>query len=134
MTKEMTDAEWLRGYVERQRVHSYIMSKYEYDYLLSIAAKLEQQEKPVRDTLNMEKAQSISDAMMDLVDRLGSEASDVDPRCWDHLLVYAPKPPVREVPDIVRKLHDYIYHWESRSQSAYSLALILMDHFEKDAK
>jgi hypothetical protein len=38
-----------------------------------------------------ERAQSISDAMMDLVDRLGSEASEVDPRAWKHLLVYAPE-------------------------------------------
>lgn len=36
-------------------------------------------------------AQPISDAMMDLVDRLGSEAANVDPRAWRHLLVYAPK-------------------------------------------
>lgn len=35
-------------------------------------------------------AQSISDAMMDLADRLGSESKDVDPRAWRHLLVYAP--------------------------------------------
>jgi len=39
-------------------------------------------------------AQPISDAMMDLVDRLGGEAKDVDPRAWQHLLVYAPKPAV----------------------------------------
>jgi hypothetical protein len=38
-----------------------------------------------------ERAQPISDAMMDLVDRLGSEASEVDPRAWKHLLVYAPE-------------------------------------------
>jgi hypothetical protein len=38
-----------------------------------------------------ERAQTISDAMMDLVDRLGSEASEVDPRAWKHLLVYAPE-------------------------------------------
>jgi hypothetical protein len=37
------------------------------------------------------EAQPISDAMMDLVDRLGSEASEVDPRAWKHLLVYAPE-------------------------------------------
>lgn len=35
-------------------------------------------------------AQSISDEMMDLVDRLGSEYDKVDPRAWDHMLVYAP--------------------------------------------
>lgn len=35
-------------------------------------------------------AQPISDAMMDLADRLGSEADAVDPRAWKHLLVYAP--------------------------------------------
>ncbi|MDR5776239.1 MULTISPECIES: hypothetical protein [unclassified Caballeronia] len=38
-----------------------------------------------------EAAQPISDAMMDLVDRLGSEAKNVDPRAWDHMLVYVPK-------------------------------------------
>jgi hypothetical protein len=38
-----------------------------------------------------ERAQTISDAMMDLVDRLGSEASEVDPRAWKSLLVYAPE-------------------------------------------
>jgi hypothetical protein len=38
-----------------------------------------------------ERAQPISDAMMDLVDRLGSEASEVEPRAWTHLLVYAPE-------------------------------------------
>ncbi|BAO88964.1 hypothetical protein [Caballeronia cordobensis] len=37
------------------------------------------------------QAQPISDFMMDLVDRLGSEADAVDPRAWKHLLVYAPK-------------------------------------------
>jgi hypothetical protein len=36
------------------------------------------------------RARPVSDAMMDLADRLGSEAEDVDPRAWAHLLVYAP--------------------------------------------
>lgn len=36
-------------------------------------------------------AQSVSDDMMNLADRLGSEYDDVDPRAWKHLLVYAPK-------------------------------------------
>lgn len=36
-------------------------------------------------------AQSVSDDMMNLVDRLGSEHDDVDPRAWKHLLVYAPQ-------------------------------------------
>jgi hypothetical protein len=40
---------------------------------------------------NFPKEKPISDAMMDLVDRLGSEASEVDPRAWKHLLVYAPQ-------------------------------------------
>ena len=35
-------------------------------------------------------AQSVSDDMMNLADRLGSEYDDVDPRAWKHLLVYAP--------------------------------------------
>lgn len=37
-----------------------------------------------------EPANSISDAMMDLVDRLGHEWKDVDPRAWSRLLIYAP--------------------------------------------
>ncbi len=36
----------------------------------------------------MERAKSLTDALMDCVDRLGHES--VDPRVWDHLLVYAP--------------------------------------------
>jgi hypothetical protein len=40
---------------------------------------------------NFPKEKPISDAMMDLVDRLGSEASEVDPRAWKHLLVYSPE-------------------------------------------
>ena len=35
-------------------------------------------------------SQSVSDDMMNLADRLGSEYDDVDPRAWKHLLVYAP--------------------------------------------
>ncbi|UIY60039.1 hypothetical protein [Burkholderia cepacia] len=42
-------------------------------------------------------AKSISDEMMDLVDRLGSEYDKVDPRAWRHLLVYAPKPEEMDV-------------------------------------
>ena len=37
-------------------------------------------------------APSVSDDMMNLADRLGSEHEDVDPRAWKHLLVYAPQP------------------------------------------
>ncbi len=37
-------------------------------------------------------ARSLTDDLMDCVDRLGSEHADVDPRVWDHLLVYAPAP------------------------------------------
>ena len=36
-------------------------------------------------------ARSLSSELMDCVDRLGSEADTVDPRVWDHLLIYAPK-------------------------------------------
>ncbi|WP_343618762.1 helix-turn-helix transcriptional regulator [Ralstonia sp.] len=42
-------------------------------------------------------AKPISDEMMDLVDRLGSESDKVDPRAWEHLLIYAPKPPQMDV-------------------------------------
>ena len=44
-----------------------------------------------------EKARSISDDMMDVVDRLGGEWADVDPRAWAHLIVYAPKPAAQPV-------------------------------------
>jgi hypothetical protein len=37
------------------------------------------------------QARSLTDELMDCVDRLGSEADTVDPRVWQHLLVYAPK-------------------------------------------
>lgn len=42
-------------------------------------------------------AQSVSDDMMNLADRLGSEYDDVDPRAWKHLLVYAPQAAQGEV-------------------------------------
>lgn len=40
----------------------------------------------------LSKARSLTDELMDCVDRLGSEAKDVDPRVWDHLRVYMPAP------------------------------------------
>lgn len=44
-----------------------------------------------------EQARSLTDELMDCVDRLGSEFDKVDPRVWDHLLVYAPKPEQKPV-------------------------------------
>lgn len=44
-----------------------------------------------QDLAGYKKAPPISDAMMDLVDRLGSEYDKVDPRAWEYLLIYAPK-------------------------------------------
>lgn len=38
------------------------------------------------------QARPLTDELMDCVDRLGSEKDTVDPRVWEHLLVYAPKP------------------------------------------
>ncbi|MGH7292002.1 MAG: hypothetical protein ACREJT_12370, partial [Myxococcota bacterium] len=51
---------------------------------------------------------TVSDEMMNLADRLASEADEVDPRAWAHLLVYAPKPePVGFVsPDTLERLQD----------------------------
>lgn len=37
------------------------------------------------------RLESTTDMMMELVDRLGELPNDVDPRAWEHLLVYAPK-------------------------------------------
>lgn len=39
-----------------------------------------------------QKVEPITDAVMNLVDRLGNEAWDVDPRAWEHLAVYMPTP------------------------------------------
>jgi hypothetical protein len=52
--------------------------------LLSQEEQPEQQAEPVA-------AESITDAIMNLVDRLGSESKQVDLRAWPHLLVYAPQ-------------------------------------------
>jgi hypothetical protein len=35
--------------------------------------------------------ESTTDMMMELADRLGELPDDVDPRAWEHLLVYAPQ-------------------------------------------
>ena len=54
-------------------------------------------EAPQRKLEKMPMARPLTDELMDCVDRLGSEADLVDPRVWDHLLVYAPKAePVQE--------------------------------------
>ncbi len=45
----------------------------------------------------LSQARSLTDELMDCVDRLGSEADTVDPRVWQHLLVYAPKPEEEQV-------------------------------------
>lgn len=37
------------------------------------------------------KQESTADMMMGLADRLGELPDDVEPRAWEHLLVYAPK-------------------------------------------
>ena len=42
------------------------------------------------------RARPLADELMDCVDRLGSEFGSVDPRVWDHLLVYAPKEKIAE--------------------------------------
>ncbi len=36
------------------------------------------------------RSSTVSDDMMDVVDRLGFEYEDVDSRAWDHMLIYAP--------------------------------------------
>ena len=36
------------------------------------------------------RSSTVSEDMMDVVDRLGSEHDEVDPRAWDHMLIYAP--------------------------------------------
>jgi len=48
-------------------------------------------------------SQSVTDDMMNLADRLGSEYDDVDPKAWKHLLVYAPQPakPAEQEPVVI---------------------------------
>ena len=55
-------------------------------------------------------AESITDAMMNLVDRLGSEWKQVDLRAWQHLLVYAPQQQAEPVGEVIdeRGEVDYI--------------------------
>lgn len=56
---------------------------------------IEQAIETLRTTLAqpLPNARSLTDELMNCVDRLGSEADTVDPRVWDYLLVYAPKRP-----------------------------------------
>lgn len=42
------------------------------------------------------RARPLADELMDCVDRLGSEFGSVDPRVWDHLLLYAPNEKIAE--------------------------------------
>lgn len=62
----------------------------------------------------LSQARSLTDELMDCVDRLGSEADTVDPRVWQHLLVYAPKPeeePVAWISDSPTKGNGKQLHW-----------------------
>ena len=63
-------------------------------------------------------SQSVTDDMMNLADRLGSEYDDVDPKAWKHLLVYAPQPakPAEQEPVAhLKKLLDAM-HRESNAK------------------
>lgn len=63
------------------------------DAIADLRTALEQKAEPVA-------AESITDAMMNLVDRLGSEWKQVDLRAWQHLLVYAPQQQAEPVASI----------------------------------
>ena len=45
----------------------------------------------IKEALAQPEQESTTDMMMALADRLGELPDDVDPRAWEHLLVYAPK-------------------------------------------
>lgn len=93
-------------------------------------------------------APTISQAMMDVVDRLGAEYDQVDPRCWDHMLIYAPKDiirpneHVRKVPEIVGKLRELMDKMDSvsltdtqRRENLLGAAILeIADHFEGEPK
>src|SRR5574337_220147 len=51
----------------------------------------------------MEESSTVTDDLMDRVDRLGHEAHKVDPRAWPHLLAYAPPSP-----DLLRALRNLV--------------------------
>ncbi len=58
---------------------------------------------------------------MDLVDRLGSEAGNVDPRAWEHLRVYvpvAPKPEQKAEPVAQWNSAGAIWHMKQAEQEA----------------
>lgn len=78
---------------------------------------------PTREDIDNEErlpmAESITNAVMNLVDRLGSEAANVDPRAWEHLKVYLPKPafPTREE---VEKLNERLRTTECDDVGAFT--------------
>ncbi|AYJ74306.1 hypothetical protein phiE131_040 [Burkholderia phage phiE131] len=71
----------------------------------------------------IERAKSISDEMMDLVDRLGSEWKDVDPHAWQHLSVYMPQPAAAPIPedcDVRNILLDVVPGEDGEGQEVYA--------------
>lgn len=77
------------------------------------------------------RSSTVSDDMMDVVDRLGSEHDEVDPRAWDHMLIYAPteklaarlaaRQPVTMDDALAAgdgTLHGAIDHWQERALRA----------------
>jgi hypothetical protein len=70
-----------------------------------------------------QRAKSISDEMMDLVDRLGHGAPEVDPRAWQHLLVYAPKRAstdtnrVEQIATVVKDLIETLMLWNGQASA-----------------
>lgn len=79
---------WHKGY-DRESLESYARAAVEADRQGRMPSD---DERGTSDPIaGLPRAQSVSDEMMDLVDRLGSEYDEVDPRAWGHLLVYAPK-------------------------------------------
>jgi hypothetical protein len=84
------------------------------------------------------KAESITDCMMNLVDRLGHEAGTVDSRAWQHLLVYAPKltPPDGWDEAVAGARRSYLYKDALKQSEEKSICRVIldMDHLIKEGQ
>ena len=68
-------------------------------------------------------ARSLTDELMDCVDRLGSEYDTVDPRVWEHMLVYANPVGAAPLPDDVAQMVEALrrHEWVPVIQQAADL-------------
>jgi len=88
---------WSDGSVSVLKTKSHAFADHELEPLYTAPPKREWVGLTDDEIDALSQARSLTDELMDCVDRLGSEADTVDPRVWQHLLVYAPKPEEKPV-------------------------------------